>query len=993
MVLGDFYVDESRSDNDNTQSFVPLIKGTEIGHYKIIEKIGAGGMGEVYLAEDTELKREVALKFLPPHLCADEDCRARFKREAQAAAALKHPNIITIYEVSDHNGRPFFAMELVEGESLREIIKGKALTINSIIDLVIQICEGLGKAHDADIIHRDIKPTNIIIDDDGRPKILDFGLAAVQGEDKLTKTGSTLGTVGYMSPEQVKGEEVDHRSDLFSVGVLLYEMITGKRPFEGEGEAAILNSILNTNPEPLARYKKDIPDDLQRIVFKLLEKDVELRYQTSAGIISDLKTLRRESELSAISSPVTITKKRYSKIIIPVAVIIIALAVLIFKPWKFEFSPRQEAIAQENKLAVMYFDNLADPSDSLKLGEITTNLLITNLSESEYVQVVSSQRLYDILKQLGHEGEKIIDRNIATKVAEKAKARWMLLGSILKTKPNIVLTAQLVEVESGNAIASQRIEGKQGEDIFPLVDNLTIEIKNDLSLPTGSIEQERIRIADATTHSIEAYRYYLEGKDLFEKHYWTDAQLSFKKALEDDSTIAMAYYYLATIDSWRNKKSDARDWINKAIQHSDRINKKQRYWINSLDSRINGDFNRAIEELEKIIIKNPDEKDVYITIGVIKYHNMEKPVDAIPYFNKAIELDPYSREAHNQLAYIYNDLGQFEKAIGAINKYIEVAPDEANPYDSKGEIYALNGKLDEAIASYEKANELKSGFSTSNLGDLYLFKRNYAQAEDLYRTLVSDPNKSTRANGRLKLANIPTHQGKFKDALRLLEIGIETDIMEKLESATINKIVRRYFIFHALNDWESAILELHRGLELIKKYDLAFLQIAALGSMAQLYAKTGNQNEADSIMKGLFNIVDTTNPEHLDYYWFVLGDYNFSLHNFDSAVFYFEKTNQIIPAFNDQIMIARSYFEIGRLGDAVAMFEKTINRYEFNRILHLILSVKAHYWLGLAYEQSGWNDKAIEQYEIFLDIWKNADEGLKSVEDAKERLAKLKSNI
>jgi serine/threonine protein kinase len=221
----DIPVSENHRDDDNTRSFVALTKGTRVGHYKIISKIGAGGMGEVYLAEDSQLDRKVALKFLPSHLCQDEASRARFTREAKAAAKLDHPNIVPVYEVGEFQGRPFFAMAHIEGKSLRDVIKEGKLSVSEAIQFTMQILEGLHKAHEFGVVHRDVKPGNIIIDNENRPRILDFGLATVSGEEKLTKTGSTLGTVGYMSPEQIDGTKVDHRSDIFSVGVILYEMV------------------------------------------------------------------------------------------------------------------------------------------------------------------------------------------------------------------------------------------------------------------------------------------------------------------------------------------------------------------------------------------------------------------------------------------------------------------------------------------------------------------------------------------------------------------------------------------------------------------------------------------------------------------------------------------------------------------------------------------------------------------------------------------------
>lgn len=280
---------EDHHDEDQTQSFVPLTEGTEFGHYRIISRIGAGGMGEVYLAEDTKLNRKVALKFMPVHMAGNADMRARFTREAQAAAKLDHPNIVPVFEVGEYQGRPYFAMAHIEGKSLREVIREGKLGIDDAVDLTMQILEGLQEAHEAGIVHRDIKPGNIIIDSKGRPRLVDFGLATVSGEEKLTKTGSTLGTVGYMSPEQVEGKKCDSRSDLFSVGVILYEMLTGHRPFEGDNDAAIVRAITDSTPEPVARYKSGTTGEIQQIIDKALSKDPSIRYQTASGMLADLR--------------------------------------------------------------------------------------------------------------------------------------------------------------------------------------------------------------------------------------------------------------------------------------------------------------------------------------------------------------------------------------------------------------------------------------------------------------------------------------------------------------------------------------------------------------------------------------------------------------------------------------------------------------------------------------------------------------------------------
>ncbi len=280
-----------------------------VSHYRIIEKIGAGGMGEVYLAEDTKLNRRVALKFLPTHQAGDSDTRARFTREAQSAAKLNHPNIVTVHEVGESEGRPFIAMEYISGKPLTHYCRVGKLTIGEMIALAIQVCDGLSKAHQMGIVHRDIKPANVVIDSDSRAKILDFGLAAVQGAETITKTGSTLGTMAYMSPEQAQGKEIDQRSDLFSFGVVLYELITGQTLFKRDNYPATLQAIVNDNPEPLARYRSNVPDELQRIVTKLLERDPGLRYQTASDVIADLKKLAISGSL-LVNRPVGIKPSR-----------------------------------------------------------------------------------------------------------------------------------------------------------------------------------------------------------------------------------------------------------------------------------------------------------------------------------------------------------------------------------------------------------------------------------------------------------------------------------------------------------------------------------------------------------------------------------------------------------------------------------------------------------------------------------------------------------
>ncbi len=383
-------------DDDQTRSFINLAAGTKVSHYKIISKIGAGGMGEVYLAEDSQLDRKVALKFLPPHLSQDEASRARFTREAKAAAKLDHPNIVPVYEVGECNGQPFFAMAHIEGKSLREVIKEGKLSISKTIELTMQICEGLNEAHNADVIHRDIKPGNIIIDSKGKPRILDFGLATVAGEEKLTKTGSTLGTISYMSPEQIEGKQVDHRSDLFSVGVILYEMLTGRRPFKGENDAAIIKAIIDDTPEPISRYKSGVSGELQQVVNKVLTRDPRLRYQHSDDLLADL---RRERELlsdpSYIPGIVHIVKAGQNQWAYIIATLVVIVCAVIIYMTFFTDKTKPLVVASQHQVTfygdVDLLDISLDGSYFIYTRQFDTNqiLYIQDFSGGEAIKLLT----------------------------------------------------------------------------------------------------------------------------------------------------------------------------------------------------------------------------------------------------------------------------------------------------------------------------------------------------------------------------------------------------------------------------------------------------------------------------------------------------------------------------------------------------------------------------------------------------------------------------
>ncbi|UCC45308.1 MAG: protein kinase [Candidatus Zixiibacteriota bacterium] len=986
--------DEMDFSDEATKTHAVIAGGTEVLHYRIVERLGAGGMGEVYLAKDTKLDRQVAIKFMPAQLASDEDFKARFTREAQAAAKLNHPNIVSIYEIGEHLGRPFFVMERVEGRSLADIMK-KELALADILDKAVQLCEGLQAAHKAGVVHRDVKPSNIMIDQEGRARVLDFGLAAVQGAEHLTRTGSTLGTMGYMSPEQTSGAKIDHRSDLFSLGVILYEMFTGRHPFRRDNDAATIRAITTETPEPLARYRAGVPDSLQQVVSKLLEKQPDLRYQSAADVAADLRRAQRElgSPLTAMEEIEPQTRRKRWPTYVRVSVVAAAILVLlILRPWRFEISPTDEAIAIENRLAIMYFINTVEPDDPMKLGEIATDLLITDLSESHYVQVVSSQRLYDILKLVGREGTKKIDRALASEVAQRARAKFMLTGNILQVEPQLVLTSQLVDVTTGNVVASQRIAGEPGDKIFSLVDRLTVQLKDDLSLPSSAQQERDPQIASVTTNSLEAYQTFLLGREYYYKGYLPEAEPYFRRVIDLDSTFAMAYIMLASI-KWTQHDPEAAILTTKAARDMDRLTERERFWIRSFQAALAGEWEEATGWLEKLIDRYPDVKEAYYWKAWRNRNFLDEHDEAVELLEQAIDLDPMFKTAYGLLARALETAGEQQEAMWAIDKYIELAPHEAWPYSRQGDIYYLRGQIDSAIISYEKALANNPDFlmAAGRVVDLYLRVGNYEKATSTFMALTKVPRKGRRSDYRTGLALVPLYLGMFDSALTLLDAGIGVDVLEGATHGDQGDRAHKHWlkakIYSERNEHEKAIEEIDKYLDIRREHDPDALYYG-LDNKVEVLASAGNLDQADRVLREMMADIRDTEDEETYGNW-AEGILAFSRGDADAAINSLRKTVGVSPRFGALYWLGRAYLEAGQTDEAIEAFRR-LNEVTYRwRYYCGIMAVKSYYYLGRAYERDGDTEKAVEQYEAFLDIWKNADPGIELIDDAKERLTRL----
>ncbi|MGB2698543.1 MAG: FlgO family outer membrane protein [Candidatus Zixiibacteriota bacterium] len=967
--------------------------GKTISHYRILDKLGEGGMGVVYKAEDIKLERVVALKFLPQHLTDEAEEKKRFVQEAKAASGLNHPNIATIYEIDEYEEQIFMAMEYVEGKTLKQTIGKEPLPIKDVLNIGIQICEGLNMAHEKGIVHRDIKSSNIMLTSRDQVKIMDFGLAKLKGAADGTDTRSTLGTTAYMSPEQAQGEEVDQRTDIFSCGVVLYELLTGRLPFEGEHQVAIIYSILSEEPPSVVRFNNQVSARLEDMVFKALSKDRGERYQHTDDLLADLRREKKNLEYTKTTripteSVLPKTKKNLSALVATIATIsVLVLLFLFLKVFRSGVGPGKELQAASNILAVMYFENLKDREDEKRIGEMISELLITDLSESQYMRVISSQRLFDILKMMGKEGHKVVDRTVASEVAHKAQAKYMLLGKILSTEPDLIITSQLVDVESGNVIASQRVSGPDGTNIFVLVDSLSLEIRKDLELPALAQKQDEKPVADITTQSPDALRLYLEGNELFNKVYMKDAAKKFEQAVKIDTTFASAYLKLSFCYSSLHDIFRAKKYIAKATQFSDRVSRKEKYLIDAYVQLFQSKYKEAQQTLKDMTRFYPDEKTAYEELAKVSY-SMGNYEEAIINYKKVIQLDSLDKLAHNMLAYAYDEMGRYDEAIRAINRYIELAPDEANPYDTRGDLYAYHSEVDKAIESYEKALEIKPEFTVSiqKIGFMYLNKREYEKAEQYFQRYGDVGTKMDESISQTCLALIPLSQGKYNRALDLFKKGIAADELEELKLHQHDKHMRIAIIYAERKDFEKS---LQHGKKLIQLMKEAYPEDVFLSKIfyGMFLALAGEIDSAQAISKEVEKIIQDKTKNQKASWYFLEFLINYHKGNFDQAL-------KIARLAEDDFRIrfwkTKALLEKEMIGDAVKELE-TLSKWNILEKVRLpIFSFKIPYLLGISYERSGWKNKAIAQYEEFLKIMKDADPGIPEVEDAKERIKKLR---
>ncbi|HSE16662.1 MAG TPA: protein kinase [Pyrinomonadaceae bacterium] len=969
-----------------------------VSHYRILEKLGAGGMGEVYLAEDMKLGRKIAIKILSEEFTTNKDRLHRFEQEASAASNLNHPNILTIHEVGVDDGRHYIATEYIDGVTLRRKMVATHLETPEILDIAVQVASALEEAHSAGIVHRDIKPDNIMVRRNGYVKVLDFGLAKLtetidrtpsDGEAATrmlvqTDAGVVMGTSHYMSPEQARGKPVDARSDIWSLGVVIYEMIAGRTPFEGETSTDVIVAITQKEPPPLARFAPDVPAELDWIVMKALRKDRDERYQTIKELITDLRRLKQrlefQSELERSAAPASFTRSKISDFpgaptvaqqAVPtlektishvssaeyiatgikrhkLAAALIALFLVVVSASAFYLYKRNSHPLKERD-TILLTDFVNTTGEPVFDGTLKQALAV-NLGQTPFLNLFSEDRVRETLRFMGRSPDDRITRDVGREICERQGIKAMLTGTIASLGSHYVITLEALNPRSGDPIAREQIEAESKERVLASLGTAALNLRKKLGESLSSMQKYDVNIEQATTSSLEALKAFAMANEERAKGRAREALTFYTRAVELDPNFAMAYARIGVHYVNEEQLERSKEYVQKAYDLRDRVSERERLYIEEkYHAYITGDIDQTIETL--------------------KTWARLYPQDFIP---------------HNNLSLNYRLVGRNEESLKEALEAVRLSPNNVSGHDNLVSAFMSLGRFDEAEQAEREAQKINPDSLRAHVNNYFFAFLRQDQAA-LDREVQWAKGKPEEAAFTALQSATALHDGKLKQAEELLKRAVEMlKQHDRKENASAVLMGFANDLMY-LGKCDQAKANAKAALDLVRGQ-------MNLANGAAIYAACDDRDQAQKLLDEARStypkntIINSVVPP------IVNADIEKSRGNLSQAIQLFES---IRSYEGGMILGVGTIFARGNLylkqrmgNEAAAEFRKVIDQRAID--IHSPTHILAHLGLGRALALNGDTAGARKAYQDFFALWKDADHDLPVLAEARKEYEALR---